>query len=72
MWTTGKRFNVFSSISVGPKKCASLEGDDTRIIKWWVDVAFAVHLDMCSQTGATMSLGKGSIYSSSLQQKLNT
>jgi KUP system potassium uptake protein len=42
------------------------------VIKWWVDAAFAVHHDMHSQTGVTMSMGKGSVYASSLRQKLNT
>jgi hypothetical protein len=50
----------------------TLEADDTHIVKWWVDAAFAVHKDMRSQTGVTMSLGRGSVYSSSLRQKLNT
>jgi hypothetical protein len=50
----------------------TLEADDTHVIKWWVDAAFAVHADMRSQTGMTMSLGKGSVYASSLKQKLNT
>jgi hypothetical protein len=49
--------------------CLTLEADDTKIVKWWVDAAFAVHSDMRSQTGATMSLGRGSVYSSSLRQK---
>jgi hypothetical protein len=38
----------------------------------WVDASFAVHPDMKSHTGATMSMGKGSVYSSSTRQKLNT
>jgi len=38
----------------------------------WVDAAFAVHNDMRSHTGATMSLGKGSVYSTSTKQKINT
>jgi hypothetical protein len=50
----------------------TLEADDTHVVKWWVDAAFAVHKDMRSQTGVTMSLGRGSVYSSSLRQKLNT
>ena len=41
-------------------------------MKWWIDASFAVHGDMKSHTGATMSMGKGSIYSSSTRQKLNT
>jgi hypothetical protein len=50
----------------------TLEADDLHMMKWWVDAAFAVHEDMKSHTGGTFSLGKGSIYSASLKQKLNT
>jgi hypothetical protein len=50
----------------------TLEADNTHVVKWWVDAAFAVHHDMRSQTGAIMSLGKGAVYSSSMRQKLNT
>ena len=49
-----------------------LEAHDTHVIKWWVDTSFAVHLDMRSHTGSgTMSLGKGSAYSTSTHHKLN-
>jgi hypothetical protein len=41
-------------------------------VKWWIDASFAVHPDMKSHTGRTMSLGKGSIYSMSQKQRLNT
>ena len=37
---------------------------------WWVDASYAVHNDMKGHTGGTMSLGHGSIYSSSTKQKL--
>eukprot|EP00978_Attheya_sp_CCMP212_P016681 scaffold43944_cov59-Attheya_sp.AAC.7 len=50
----------------------TIEGTNMCIIKWWVDASYAVHPDMRSHTGATMSLGKGSIYSTSTRQKLNT
>ena len=50
----------------------TLEADDTGAIQWWIDASFAVHPDMRSHTGITMSLGKGSPFSSSLRQKLNT
>jgi hypothetical protein len=50
----------------------TLEADDARVMKWWVDASFAVHPDMKSHTGATASLGKGSVYSTSTRQKLNT
>jgi hypothetical protein len=52
--------------------CLTLEADNLQVIKWWVDASFAVHRDMRSHTGATMSLGKGSIYSASTRQKLTT
>ena len=48
-----------------------LQADNLNIVKWWVDTSFAVHLDMKSHTGGTMSLGIGDIYSSSSKQKLN-
>ena len=45
----------------------------TPTINWWVDAAsFAVHPDLRSHTGATVSLGKGSIYNKSSKQKINT
>jgi hypothetical protein len=49
-----------------------LEADNMRILKWWVDASYAVHPDMRSHTGGTLSLGKGSVYSTSTRQKLNT
>ena len=49
-----------------------LEADDSGSIRWHVDGSFAVHPDMKSHTGGTMSLGKGSPYSTSTHQKLNT
>lgn len=48
-----------------------LEADDTHIVKWWVDASYAVHGNMRSHTGGTMSHGKGSVYSSLTHQKLN-
>jgi hypothetical protein len=42
------------------------------IIKWWVDASYAVHPNMRSHTGATITLGKGSVYLLSTKQKLNT
>jgi hypothetical protein len=43
-----------------------LKADDSGAIKWWVDGSFAVHHDMKSQTGGTVSLGKGSPFSTSV------
>jgi hypothetical protein len=50
----------------------TLEVKDDLTIEWWVDASFAVHPDMRSHTGITMSLGKGSPISSSQKQKINT
>jgi Reverse transcriptase (RNA-dependent DNA polymerase) len=50
----------------------TLEATNVQIIKWWVDVSFAVHPDMKSHTGGAMTLGKGAIYGTSTRQKLNT
>ena len=50
----------------------TLEADDMTEIQWWVDASFATHPNCRSHTGATLSFGKGSIYSMSSKQKLNT
>ena len=39
---------------------------------WSIDAAYAVHPDMKSHSGITMTMGKGSIYAASKKQKLNT
>jgi hypothetical protein len=49
-----------------------LEADNMHIVKWWVDASCAVHPNMKSHTGSVTSLGKGTVYRSSTQQKLNT
>lgn len=50
----------------------TLRADDHRVVKWWVDAAFAVHADYKSQTGGAMSLGAGMVYGASTRQKINT
>jgi hypothetical protein len=50
----------------------TLAADKNGQMRWWVDASFAVHSDMKSHTGGTMSLGKGSLYSTSTKQKLVT
>ena len=42
-----------------------LEASCLRNVQWWVDASYAVHPDMRSHTGATMMIGKGSVYSMS-------
>ena len=55
-----------------PELPLTLECDNLHMIRWWIDASFAVHNDMKSHTGGTMSLGKGSVFSTSTRQKLNT
>jgi hypothetical protein len=50
----------------------TLEADDCQTLTWYVDAAFAVHVDMRSQTGAIFTLGKGAIISDALKQKINS
>jgi len=48
-----------------------LEADSLKLAKWWVDASCAVHTDMKSHTGGTLSLGKGVIFGTSTCQKIN-
>jgi hypothetical protein len=50
----------------------TLEADDCQTLTWYVNAAFAVHADMKSQTGVVFTLGKGSIISDALKQKVNS
>ena len=47
-----------------------LQADETNLLQWWVDAAYATHPDMKGHTGATFTMGHGSVYSNSLKQKL--
>jgi hypothetical protein len=45
--------------------------NNSQTIKWYIDLSFAVHKDMRSNTGAIITLGKGAIISNSTKQKVN-
>jgi hypothetical protein len=49
-----------------------LKADSLDIVKWWVDVSYATHGNCKGHTGATMSMGTGSITGISKKQKINT
>jgi len=53
-------------------KDLSLTMEADEVPKWWVDSSYAVHLDMRSHSRIYMMLGKGTVYSTSSKQKLNT
>jgi len=40
-------------------------------VQWWVDSSYAAHLDMQSNSGIVMTLGRGFTYSTSCKQKIN-
>jgi hypothetical protein len=67
-----KLARVMRYLRATPEIVLTLEADDIHVIKWHVDGSFAVHNDMKSHTGATVSMGKGSAYATSKKQKLNT
>jgi hypothetical protein len=48
----------------------TLSADGSGAIRWWVDASYGVHADMKGHTGGTMSMGKGSIFSTAKAQKL--
>ena len=50
----------------------TLEVDDSQVLKWFVDAAFAVHPDMKSHTGMVMTTGKGAFICSSTKQKVSS
>jgi hypothetical protein len=49
-----------------------LKADSLNIVKWWVYTSYATHGDCKGHTGATMSMGTGSITGISKKQKINT
>jgi hypothetical protein len=49
-----------------------VSAENLHTIKWSVDVAFAVHPDFKSHTGAVMTFDQGAIQTQSRKQKLNT
>ena len=52
--------------------CLILKADKLNVVKWFADASFAVHPDMRSHTGYNMTMGKGSVISAAIKQKMNT
>ena len=63
---------VLRYLKQNPSLPLILEADDLRVVNWHVDASFAVHEDMKSHTGGTMSVGKGSVIATSHKQKIDT
>ena len=69
-WRKLKRIITFLKYTIDDVRIIGAKSMDT--IYTWVDAAFAVHSNMRSQTGGTMSFGYGMIHCKSSKQKLNT
>ena len=67
-----KLVRLMKYINGTKRKVFRFSVDDLRILKWYVDVAFAVHPDFKSHTGMVMTMGQGALQSMSRKQKLNT
>ena len=67
----GKLGRLMDYLKRTKDECLIIKMDDSNTIKWYIDVAYAVHPDMRSHTGAIMTMGKGSIISISSKQKVN-
>ena len=65
-----KRVLEYIKSTLGMVRIIGAQGDE--ILQTWVDASYAVHRDMKSHTGGTMSLGVGTIHHRSAKQKLNT
>jgi hypothetical protein len=50
----------------------TLETQDISSIKWWIDVSYATHPDMRSQTGGVLIIGKGALYTTPTRYKLTS
>ena len=49
-----------------------LETDNLNILKWFIDVSYAVHKIIKDYTGDGLTMGKSAVFSKSTKQKLNT
>jgi hypothetical protein len=67
-----KLVNMMNYLKATEHDVPCMSANDTGTIKWHVDAAFAIHKDMKSHTGVTMTLGSGTICSISTKQKVNT
>ena len=54
------------------EKVLTVKAESMSVIKWFIDVSFAVHDDFKSHTGGIMTLGTGAAPAVSRKQKLNT
>ena len=66
-----KLLRMMSYLKANEELVLTLEADDLRLMRWYIDSSFAVHNDMRGHTGAGLTLGRGSVYNKSTKQKIN-
>jgi hypothetical protein len=71
-WLGKKLRRLIQFLKATKEEVLTLKADNSHVIKWHVDAAFAVHDDFKSSTGALMSMGSGAITAGSTKQKVNT
>jgi len=71
-WKKLKRVLAWLKGSINDIRYFGLKNTDEVYMKCWVDAAYAVHPDMKSHTGGSISLGHGTLSNKSSTQKLNT
>ena len=49
----------------------TLRVDSLSIVQWWVDMSYLTHFDCRGDTGAMISLDRGTVLSFLCKQKLN-
>ena len=67
-----KLIRLLKYINWSQKDKLILGAQDLSVVKWYVDVSFAVHADYRSHTGAVMTFGHGAVQTICRKQKLNT
>jgi hypothetical protein len=63
-----KLIKMINFLKATKNNIATMSANDSNSIKWYVNASFAVHKDMRSHIGATMTLGSGVICSISTKQ----
>ena len=67
-----KLIRMIQFIRASKEEYLTLSAKSLHTVRWWVDASYAVHPDMKSHTGGTMSLGTGVLYGTSRKTRINT
>ena len=67
-----KMYRMLTYLKYTNKLVLILETDNLNMLKWFIDVSFAVHKDMKDYTDNGLTMGKSAVFSKSTKQKLNT